>query len=367
MHRRLILKRTPLYEKHVQLGGKMIDFGGWEMPVQYSGIIDEHKHVRSAAGLFDVSHMGEIAIKGKDALAFIKKLVTNDVSGAQPGQAVYSPMCYPDGGVVDDLLIYKKGEEDYLLVVNAANTDKDFEWIQKNIEGDVSAQNISAGIAQLALQGPLAQQILQELCELDLGTIKFYHFADGAMVAGVKALVSRTGYTGEDGFEIYTDAKDVTIVWDALLGDGNVQPAGLGARDTLRFEAALPLYGHELGSDITPIEAGLGMFVKPDKGEFIGRDVLAAQKEQGALRKIVGFEMIERGVPRSHFDVVKDGEKIGFVTSGSFAPSLGKTLGMALVDKRFSEAGTQFDIMIRDKAVKAQVVKKPFYSKKYAK
>ena len=363
------MKRTPLYQKHLQHGGKIIDFGGWELPVQYTSIIEEHRQVRSAAGLFDVSHMGEIAIKGSGALDFVQRLVTNDVSTAVPGQAVYSPMCYPGGGVVDDLLVYKKSDEEMLLVVNAANTDKDFDWIQQNIGSDAEAENISDSIAQLAVQGPLAQEILQNVCDHDLDIIKFYHFAEDVTVGGAKALVSRTGYTGEDGFEIYTSAKDAQTVWDVLIeaGSGKLKPAGLGARDTLRFEAALPLYGNELSSDITPVEAGLGMFVKPDKGEFVGRDVLAAQKQQGAERKLVGFEMTERGVPRSHFDVEKGGLKIGFVTSGSFSPTLNKTLGMALIEKQFADIGTNIDVIIRNKAVKAMIVKKPFYSKKYAK
>ncbi len=363
------MKRTPLYPKHLQHGGKIIDFGGWELPVQYTSIIEEHKHVRSAAGLFDVSHMGEIAVKGSSALAFVQHLITNDISSAVPGQAVYSPMCYPGGGVVDDLLVYKKSNEDILLVVNAANTDKDFDWIKQNIIETVEVENISERIAQLAVQGPLAQQILQKVCNYDLGKIKFYHFTENVDIGGKTALVSRTGYTGEDGFEIYVDAKDAENVWDTLIsaGDGTLKPAGLGARDTLRFEAALPLYGNELSKDISPIEAGLGMFVKPDKGEFIGKDVLTEQKNQGVSRKLVGFEIIERGVPRSHFDIERDGKIIGFVTSGSFAPTLNKTLGMALVSKEFSEIGTQFDVIIRNKAVKAIVVKKPFYSKKYAK
>ena len=363
------MKKTPLYQKHLQYGGKIIDFGGWELPVQYTSIIEEHNQVRNSAGLFDVSHMGEITVEGEGALAFIQRIVTNDVSGAAPGQAVYSPMCYESGGVVDDLLVYKKSESDFLLVVNASNTDKDFEWITKNCSDDVQIENVSDSIAQLAVQGPLSQKILQKICDVDLGSIKFYHFADGVKIDGKAALVSRTGYTGEDGFEVYVRSEDAPMIWDALLksGDGNLKPIGLGARDTLRFEVALPLYGNELSQDISPIEAGLGMFVKPDKGEFIGRDILTKQKSDGAKRKLVGFEMIERGIPRSHFTVSKDGVDIGFVTSGSFSPSLNKTLGMALVEKPFSEEGTQFDVIIRDKAVKAQVIKKPFYSKKYSK
>ncbi len=364
------MKRTPLYEKHVALGGRMIDFGGWELPVQYQGIIKEHEQTRKAAGLFDVSHMGEITVKGPDAQRFIQHMVTNDISGAQNLQAVYSPMCYEDGGVVDDLLIYRLGEEDYLLIVNAANANKDFEWLCRHVSDQVELRNVSNDYAQMAIQGPNAERILQQLCDVPLEDIKFYRFRTDVSVAGVSGIVSRTGYTGEDGFELYLPAAEAAGVWDALLEagkDDGLVPAGLGARDTLRFEVALPLYGQELSDSISPLEAGLGMFVKLDKEEFIGREALEAQKEAGLKRRVVGFEMSERGIPRAHLDVQKDGASVGFVTSGGFAPSVGKNLGLALVDITCAAEGTELDIIIRDKPMKAQVVGKPFYSKKYKK
>lgn len=364
------MKRTPLYERHLALGGRMIDFGGWELPVQYQGIIKEHEQVRNAAGLFDVSHMGEITVKGPNALGFIQRMVTNDMSGAQDMQAVYSPMCDENGGVVDDLLIYRIGEEDYLLIVNAANTDKDYEWLCRHAPGRVELRNVSNEYAQLAIQGPNAERILQRLCGEPLEEIRFYRFRTDMNVAGVPAIVSRTGYTGEDGFELYLPAGEAAGVWDKLLEagqDDGLVPAGLGARDTLRFEVALPLYGHELSDSISPLEAGLGMFVKLDKAAFIGREALTAQKADGLKRRIVGFEMTERGIPRSHMDVYRDGSSVGVVTSGGFAPSVGKNLGLALVDMGSTAEGTVLDIIIRDKPVKAQVVRKPFYSKKYKK
>jgi aminomethyltransferase len=363
------MKRTPLYERHVALGGRMIDFGGWELPVQYQGIIKEHEQTRAAAGLFDVSHMGEIAVTGPDATAFIQRMVTNDISTAQDMQAVYSPMCSEHGGVVDDLLVYRLGAADYLLVVNAVGTDKDFEWLSAHASGGVALRNVSDEYAQLAVQGPKAESILQRLCDMPLAEIGFYRFRTDVRVAGVPAIVSRTGYTGEDGFELYLPAAAAAGVWDALLaaGDGALAPAGLGARDTLRFEVALPLYGHELSERITPLEAGLGMFVKLDKDGFIGREALAAQKAQGLKRRIVGFEMLDRGVPRGGMEVRQGGVSVGFVTSGGFAPSVGKNLGLALVDVGCAAEGAALDIVIRDRPAKAQVVKKPFYSKKYKK
>lgn len=364
------MKKTPMYENHRKLGGKIIDFGGWDLPVQYEGIIKEHKQTREAAGLFDVSHMGEITVRGKDAEKFIQNLVTNNIASAVDGQIVYSPMCYPDGGVVDDLLVYRLGAEDFLLIVNAANTDKDFSWILDNMRGDVLIRNVSDEYAQLAIQGPKAESILQKLVDLPLGAIKFYHFTDKAKVAGVPVIVSRTGYTGEDGFEIYINAKEAPEVWEKLLEAGKedgLVPVGLGARDTLRFEVVLPLYGNEISKEITPLEAGLGFFVKLDKEKFIGKDALKQQKEEGLKRRLIGFEMAEPGVPRSHYEVFAFGKKIGFVTSGSYSPSLQKNLGLALVDIAYAAEGTELDIVIRNKQIRARVVSKPFYSKKYKK
>lgn len=358
------LKRTPLYENHVKAGAKLVEFGGWEMPVQYTGIIEEHKACRSAVGIFDVSHMGEFEVKGSDALEIINKLITNNAAKMQEKQCLYSPMCYENGGVVDDLLVYKLNENHYYMVVNAANIEKDFTWVLSNSEGfDVNIENISDQTAQIAVQGPKAETVLQKICDLDLSSIRYYWF-DCGKVDGVEAIISRTGYTGEDGFEIYVKAEYASQIWNQLLTEGEsygVVPVGLGARDTLRLEARLPLYGHEMDETITPLEAGLGMFVKLDKDDFIGRDALVKQKEEGVTRKVVGFEMVGRGIPRNHYPVKKKGVEIGVVTSGSFAPWLDKNVGLALVKAEFSPLGTEFAIEIRGKEVPARVVKTPFY------
>lgn len=364
------MKRTPLYEMHCKHGGKMIDFGGWELPVQYSGIIEEHEQVRNAAGLFDVSHMGEVSVKGPDAEQFIQMLVTNNICSAREYQCVYSPMCYPNGGVVDDLLVYKYSSSSYLLIVNASNTDKDFEWMRENLKGRVEIANVSDEYAQLALQGPRAEYILQKLADIDLSKIGFFRFMPDVGIGGIKTMISRTGYTGEDGFEIYLPSADAPVMWEKLIEAGRndgLVPAGLGARDTLRFEAALPLYGQEISGDISPLEAGLGMFVKLDKESFIGKEALARQKEEGVARKLVGFEMIDRGIPRSHYDVRANGETIGYVTTGTYSPSLKKNMGLALAAGEFSMEGTEIEIIVRNKPLKAKVVKTPFYIKKYHK
>lgn len=364
------MKQTPLYDVHCSLGGKIVDFGGWALPIQYTGILEEHQRVRSAAGLFDVSHMGEITVKGPDAACFINNIITNDILSAKDCQVVYSPMCYPDGGVVDDLLVYKFNNEDYLLVINAANTDKDFEWLKNNLQGNVDIANVSDKYAQLALQGPKAEIILQKLTHAPLKDIKFFHFINNMDLAGIKALVSRTGYTGEDGFEIYVKSEDAESLWEKLLETGKeegILPVGLGARDTLRFEAALPLYGQEISREISPLEAGLGIFVKLNKDKFIGKDSLVKQKEEGVTRKLAGFEMIDRGVARSHYEVEVNGRNIGFVTTGSFSPSLKKNVGIALLQTEYVQEGTEIDIIIRGKATKAGIVKLPFYTKKYKK
>jgi aminomethyltransferase len=360
------LKKTPLFDVYPNYGGKIINFGGWALPVQYSGILEEHEAVRTRAGLFDVSHMGEIEVKGADALANIQKWITNDASRLANGQALYSPMCYENGGTVDDLLVYRKGENDYLLVVNAANIEKDYEWVKQNSFGDVKIVNVSEQIAQLALQGPLAEQTLQKLTETDLSRIKFFWFLDGVQVAGVNCLVSRTGYTGEDGFEIYCAAEDVKTLWAAILKAGQedgVLPVGLGARDTLRFEARLPLYGQELTADISPLEAGLGFFVKLDKEDFIGKAALVQQKEAGLKRKLVGFEMIERGIPRTHYEVEVNGRRIGEVTTGTMGPTVKKNIGLALIEAEYANIGQELDVVIRGKRVKAVIVKTPFYKR----
>ncbi|MGL6193600.1 MAG: glycine cleavage system aminomethyltransferase GcvT, partial [Thermoguttaceae bacterium] len=301
------LKRTPLYQEHLNAGGKIVDFGGWELPVQYeSGILKEHENVRVKAGLFDVSHMGEICINGDGAADFIQYLTTNDISTLQPKQVQYSPICYENGGCVDDLIVYKFADNDFLLVVNASNTDKDFEWFLKQAETwkqqgkkTFSLKNCSDQYAQLALQGPIAEQVLQKLTDFPLSEIKFFRFEPSVQIAGCECLVSRTGYTGEDGFEIYSTPENAVSLWQAILnaGAGEVLPIGLGARDTLRFEAKLPLYGHEIDSDISPLEAGLGFFVKLNQPEdFIGKKSLLEQKQNGVPRTLVEFEMIGRGI-----------------------------------------------------------------------
>lgn len=364
------MKTTPLYEKHVELKGKVIDFGGWALPVEYSGIIPEHEAVRNQAGLFDVSHMGEITVKGEDAEKYLQMIVTNDISVLNDNQSAYTPMCYPDGGVVDDLLVYKYCSTDYLLVVNASNTQKDFEWLLSQTFGNVDIKNVSDEYAQLALQGPDAQTILQKLSSVDLNLIEFYHFLGDVNVGEFKTIVSRTGYTGEDGFELYFKADDGPKMWDLILETGKeygLVPAGLGARDTLRFEAALPLYGQEIDKDITPLEAGLGFFVKLSKENFIGKEALAKQKAEGLKRKVIGFEMVDRGIPRSHYEVFAEGKKIGYVTTGSFSPTLKKNIGLALIEVEYAKEGTEIEISVRNKNLKAIVIKKPFYTKKYKK
>lgn len=360
------LKKTPEYAMHLKYHGKMVDFGGWDLPVQYEGILKEHHQVRSKAGLFDVSHMGEIDVKGEKAEDFVQYLVTNNVKKLVNNQVQYTPMCYPNGGVVDDLLIYKYSTSHYLLVVNAANTDKDYEWIARNAFEGVTVKNVSAEYVQLAIQGPLAQVILQKICDADLEQIKYYYFLPEVHIAGVKCLLSRTGYTGEDGMEIYFAAEHAEKLWEAILqaGGDEIAPIGLGARDSLRFEAKLPLYGQEMDADISPLEAGLGFFVKLDGDDFIGREALIKQKTEQQDRVQVEFQMVERGIARSHYEVQKEGQKIGWVTSGAFAPSLDKNIGLALIDRKYAEVGGEIDVMIRNKPVKGQIGKGLFYQKK---
>lgn len=363
------LKKTPLFDAHVKHGGKIIDFSNWALPVQYEGIIPEHEAVRNTAGLFDVSHMGEVEIKGDDAFDFIQLLVTNDLSTLEDNQIMYTFMCYPNGGVVDDLLVYKFSKDSFLLVINASNVEKDFNWILENKDSyNVTIENTSDKVAEVALQGPKAEEILQTLTETDLSSIKFFYFNQNVEIAGVKCLVSRTGYTGEDGFEIYSDNESIELLWEKLLECGKeygLKPAGLGCRDTLRFEASLPLYGNELSQDISPLEAGFGMFVKLQKSNFIGKDFLISQKENGLSKKIVGFEMVDRGIPRHGYEVYCNDEKIGVVTTGYLSPTLKKNIGLALIDAKYTELGSEIDISIRNKKCKAKVISKRFYTKNY--
>lgn len=365
------LKKTALFNAHQRYGGKIIDFAGWALPVQYKGILEEHEAVRSTAGVFDVSHMGEIEIKGPQAMDFVQYLVTNDVSKIDSGQIIYALMCYPNGGVVDDVLIYKFSDEYIYIVVNASNIEKDYNWMLQNSDGyNVQISNKSEEISQIAVQGPEAERILQKLTEEDLSKLMFFNFKDSVLLDGIKCLISRSGYTGEDGFEIYTSNEVAEKLWDRILEIGKeygVVPAALGCRDTLRFEACLPLYGNEITENITPLEAGLGMFVKLDKVNFIGRDYLFKQKEEGLKRKLVGFEMIDRGIPRHGYEVMAGEEKIGTVTTGYFSPSLKKNIGLALVDSKFSELDTEILIQIRNKPQRAKVINKKFYSKNYKK
>ncbi|MFS0780953.1 glycine cleavage system aminomethyltransferase GcvT [Bacillus sp. 1P06AnD] len=360
------LKKTPLFDEYSQFGAKTIDFGGWDLPVQFSGIKEEHMAVRTKAGLFDVSHMGEITVEGKDSLSYLQSMATNDVSKLKDGKAQYSALCYENGGTVDDIIIYKRSEDRYLLVVNAANIQKDFEWLKKHKgDADVTLENKSDQIAQLALQGPLAEQALSQLTEnIDLKQLPFFGFVENVSVAGVNALVSRTGYTGEDGFEIYCKSEEASKVWRAILELEDVSPIGLGARDTLRFEAGLALYGQELSATISPIEAGIGFAVKTNVEEdFIGKAVLKEQKANGAPRKLVGLEMVGRGIPRHGYKVYSGEKEIGEVTTGTQSPSLNKAVGYALIDAAYAELGSTVDVEIRSKRVEAQVVGTPFYKR----
>ncbi|MEO8973560.1 MAG: glycine cleavage system aminomethyltransferase GcvT [Ktedonobacteraceae bacterium] len=363
------LKRTPLYAEHQALGARLVEFSGWEMPVQYSSIIDEHNAVRTHAGLFDVSHMGEFKASGADALAFLQYLVPNDVSKLANGQALYTQLCKPDAGVIDDLLIYHLSGDDYMLVVNAGNIDNDYAWVEQQSKKfpELQLANQSDTTALLALQGPLAQHILQPLTEVDLTSIGYYHFEAG-LVDGVNCIVSRTGYTGEDGFELYFAPVDAPKLWNDLLAAGKPQgllPAGLGARDTLRLEAGYCLYGHELNEQTNPLEAGLGWTVKLNKGsDFIGHDALVKIKEQGVERKLIGVEMIERGVCRSDYVIYDNEHPIGSLTSGAPSPTLHKNIGMGYVVAAHAKVGEEVAIDIRGKKVAARIVALPFYKRK---
>jgi len=357
------MKKTPLNAVEHELGGKMIDFGGWELPVQFTGILDEHQAVRTRAGLFDVSHMGEILVKGPESLALLQQATCNDVSKLEDGRAQYNALLYPTAGFVDDILIYRMAGDDYFVVVNAANSDKDFEWLQECAKGmDVDVTNASADYAQLALQGPDSEHTLQPLTDIDLSSMKYYRFARGK-VDGASAIVSRTGYTGEDGFEIYVAPADGPRIFKKLLETGNVTPFGLGARDTLRLEAKMALYGNDIDHSTTPLEADLGWIVKLEKGDFMGRDVLERERAEGPRRKLVGFEMVDRGIARHGYPVVDGKEEIGVVTSGTHSPTLKKAIGLAYLPLDKSAPGTTFSILIRGKEARARVVPTPFYKR----
>ena len=364
------LKRTRLYSTHEQLNAKMFEFAGWEMPLEYIGATKEHDYVRRSAGLFDVSHMGEIEVKGKDAFNFIQYLITNDITNLKKEEIIYSPMCYENGMTVDDLLVYMIKEENYLLVINAGNIDKDFEWIkEKGEKFDVEINNISNYIGQLAIQGPKAEAILSKLVDVNLSNIEFYKFENNVTVCGEKCIVSRTGYTGEDGFEIYCNNNVVEKIWNDILetGKDNITPAGLGARDTLRAEVNLPLYGHEISEEISPIEGGLGIFVKLNKENFLGKDALISLKSQETQRKLVAFEMQGKGMIRGGYEIEVDDKVIGFVTTGLKSPTLDKFIGMAIIDSNYAKVGTEIGVKVRKKLVSAVIVKRPFYKKQYKK
>jgi aminomethyltransferase len=346
----------------------MVDFGGWEMPIQYTAIIDEHQATRERAGLFDVSHMGEIFVRGSEAKSVLNKLVTNDMYLLQPKKVAYAMFPNERGGVVDDLLVYMVNDTEFLLVVNASNTDKDYKWLKERVaelSGEVEVTNCSQDYAQIAIQGPRAQAIMQKLTAFDLTQLKFFTF-DYLTVNGEDVLVSRTGYTGEDGFEIYCQPAQAECIWNGLLeiGEGEgLQPIGLGARDSLRFESALPLYGHELGADITPIESGLKFFIKLNKDDYLGKSFIAKHVEEGTSRILAGLEIIERGIPRDGYHIEKDGRDVGYITSGAYSPTFKKGLAMALLSTEVVQLDNEVDVVIRDKRVKAKIVKLPFYKK----
>lgn len=368
------LKRTALFEEHRRLNGRLIDFGGWELPVQYAGVIEEHLACRSSAGLFDVSHMGEIHVEGADAERFLNYLVSNNLAKVAIGQAQYSVMCNERGGIVDDLVIYRRARDRFLVVVNASNTDKDFAHFKK-IEGlfdgkDLRITNESAQYSQIAIQGRSAQTILQSITETPLSPVKTYWFSEGHVLGSIPAILARTGYTGEDGFEIYTPWGEGPKVWQALLDHGTasgLKPCGLGARDTLRLEMKYPLYGNELNDDTHPLEAGLGWVVKLDKGDFVGRGPIVQAKEMGLKRKLIGFKLLDRGIARHGYSVhTSNGAiKIGDVTSGTQSPSLKQSIGIAYVANPQSAEGSKISIEIRGTKVPAEVIPTPFYKRPY--
>jgi aminomethyltransferase len=362
------LKKTPLHTRHRALGARMVEFGGWDMPVEYSGIVDEHMAVRTRAGVFDVSHMGQIEIAGGDALQAVQHITSNDAGRLADNQIQYSALTTPQGTFVDDVLTYRLSGDHFMLVVNASNIVKDFRWIVERVKeagGDAAAVNTSSRYALIAIQGPVAREVLQSLTAVDLGTIKYYWFATGE-VAGVRVTISRTGYTGEDGFEVFVPPAAAERVWDALLQTGKgagVIPAGLGARDTLRLEASMRLYGNDMDETTTVVEADLGWIVGWKKDEFVGADVLKHQKAEGTARKLVGFEMLERAIGRHGYDAYADGNKVGVVTSGTQTPFLKKAIGMAYLPIDKTAPGTEFEVDVRGRRARAGVVPMPFYKR----
>ena len=356
------LKRTPLFSAHVEAGARMVPFGGWEMPVQYTGIIEEHRAVRAAAGCFDVSHMGEFEVDGPGALAALQRLTTNDVAALEVGQVQYAVLCHPDGGIVDDLTVYRLAPERYMVTVNASNIAKDWAHVTGH-GGGARWRNVSDETGLIAVQGPKAEALVGRLADVDVTRIGYYRVGHGK-VAGVGTLISRTGYTGEDGFELYVQAGETARVWRALLEGGRadgVVPVGLGARDTLRLEMRYALYGNDIDDTTNPLEAGLGWVVKPAKGEFIGREAIERVRAAGPARRLVGLEMTERAVARHGYPVVKDGAPVGIVTSGSYGPSVDRCIAMAYVPAPHAAVGTELGVEIRGQAKPARVVKTPFH------
>ena len=365
-----LLKQTPLRDVHVALGARMTGFAGYDMPVQYSGIVDEHMAVRQAAGIFDVSHMGEVFVRGPQALAYVQHLVTNDAAKLYDGRAMYTVMCQDDGGVIDDLLVYRLNEEAYMLVINAANIDKDVAWMTANNPMNADLTNVSEEVALLAVQGPNSIAIVQKLIDAALDELKYYHFlqpASGSFLGCRHAILSRTGYTGETGLEIYCEAESAERVWNAVMDAGKdegLKPAGLGARDTLRLEAGFCLYGNDLSEETNPYEAKLGWITKLEKGDFIGREALSRIKEAGPARKLVGFVMEQRSIPRHGYAILNaDDEEIGVVTSGSLSPVLGQGIGLGYVvnDPAYTEPGAALAVSVRGRPFPARVVKPPFH------
>lgn len=364
------MKKTPLNQTHIDAGARMVDFGGWHMPVQYSGLTQEHQAVRTKAGLFDVSHMGEVLVEGERAEEFLNFLVTNNVSRLVDGQALYSVMCYENGGVVDDLLVYRRAPKRFFLCINAGNIEKDWAWIEQHAKKfpGLMVKNVSNDFSQIAIQGPLSSEILAKVTSFDLASIKYYHFAE-TKILGQEVILSRTGYTGEDGFEIYAPASHATTLWKALMEAGTpfgLIPAGLGARDTLRTEMKFPLYGHEIDAETNPLEAGLGWVVKLDKaGDFLGKEALQKFKAAGNTRSLVGLKALDRGIPRQGYDVFSENgsEKLGKITSGTLSPSLGYPIAIAYVKQGFQKPGTKVSVQIRDRFFPAEVIATPFYKR----
>ena len=357
-------QRTPLYEVHARSGARIVEFAGWDMPVQYTGILDEHEAVRTRAGLFDVSHMGEVVFRGPRALPALQRLFTNDLAKCADGQAMYGCLCRESGGIVDDVVVYRRAADDLLVCVNAANRQKDFEWLSGHADG-ADVKNESDEWGQLALQWPAAAGVVQKLTSVRLSSVGTYRFTNGD-VAGIPCIIARTGYTGEDGFELFCPPAQAARLWDALVEAGKAEgvvPAGLGARDSLRLEMAYRLYGSDMDDESTPLEAGLGWVVKLDKGEFVGREAMRRQKEAGVPRKLVGFTLTDPGIPRHGYRVLRDGQPVGVVTSGTKSPSLQIPVGLAYVPAALAAEGSTFAVEIRGRAAAARVVKTPFYNR----